>query len=302
MIQIQEGDFVEFTGYQLADEDVDSILEVGQRLVVEKVVETPEGPAYNVRPIHEDGSLNVDRDGDQIFEDELQWIGRDIEIEQQDAPHIEETLDPTPIDHDPIVLDLIQSTNNLTGAAHSLYEEHEELYYKLGGLLLDIKTKKLHLAEGYEDSAEGFSEFVKDNIGPKKRTIYYLIDIYKRFREAELTYTDLAGLGWTKARLLKDIKDKDKLKEFVEKAKTMTRAQIEQELLEEKERDGAPRKERFSFSFEEDTALLIHQALDHAMDQVGENKNRALELIITNYLVTEVGIDQPELGGGTGPF
>lgn len=319
---IKEGDFVEFTGYQALDGDVETILNVGQKLVVEKVVETEEGMAYNVRPVFADGSIDPDADGDQLFEDEFALTQLEP-ANEPDAESAEDAKDQTTskangttepakepamselqrlgqeydndINHDPAILDLIRGTNNITELAYGLYVEHEELYYKLGGLLVDIKTKNIHVQEGYEDTAEGFIEFVKDNIGPKKRTAYYIMSTYKRLREANLTSEDLKGIGWTKARLLKDIKDNDELLEYIEKAKTMTRAELEAE-LQGRRRENGSEKQRFTFSLQQDVSELVNQALDHAMDEVGDDKNKAFELIILHYLLTEAGV-KPVVNG-----
>jgi hypothetical protein len=314
MSNIKVGDFAEFKGYE--DGSVEPVLQPGQKITIEKVLETEEGLVYNVRPVFDDGTIDEDAYGDQIFADELELIepakepATDAENEElspaNDAENtfVEPDREPAQdyddeVNHDPVVIDLIRGTNNLTELAYDLYSKHEELYYKLGGILVDIKNRKLYTVEGYEDTADGFIEYVKDHIGPRKRSAYYLMSTYKHLREADLTSEDLRGIGWTKVRVLKDLKG-DKLLEWIEKAKTMTRAELEEALQGQKKENGST-KERFYFSFQEDAAQLVHQALDYAMDQVGEDKNRALELIITNYLVTEVGVekvvngeDQPE--------
>jgi hypothetical protein len=318
MSNIKVGDFAEFVGYQ--EDLADELLEKGQKLIIEKIIETEEGTAYNVRPVFDDGTVDEDAYGDQIFAEELELIELDANAENEELSsannaakealnepqHWGEDYD-NDVNHDPVVIDLIRGTNNITELAYDLYSKHEELYYKLGGILVDIKNRKLYTVEGYEDTAEGFIEYVKDHIGPRKRSAYYLMSTYKKLREVNLTSEDLGGIGWTKIRVLQDLKG-DKFLEYLEKAKTMTRAELEEELQGEKEKKDTT-KERFYFSFQLDAAQLVHQALDYAMDQVGEDKNRALELIITNYLVTEVGVEKvvngeekPEVGGGVGPF
>ena len=189
------------------------------------------------------------------------------------------------LDHDPIVDDLIRGTNNIVELAYSLYAEHEETYYKLGGILLDIKRRKLHVEAGYQDDSEGFSEYVQEFIGPKKRSAYYIMSIYRELRELGVTATELQGIGWTKARMVKDVPKDNKL-ELLEKAKNQTRQELE-DWINGLKKEPKEKKVRFTFSLHPDAAELANQALDFAM-ALGADKNAAFEQIISHYLLTEV--------------
>jgi len=299
---MQEGDIVVFAGYK-ADlpTDATEILEIGEHVKIIKVEESTKGDfLYNVRPILDGGELDYERPSEQIYQDEIEEKDEPATKPAQKAKkdtaskaneNTEPATEPVMQDHDPAVTTLIRSTNDIAALAYSLYEEHEELYYKLGGVLCDIKSGTLHVVGGYEDTSAGFFEYVEDHIGPAQRTAYYLMATYKRLRQADITANDLQGIGWTKARLIKNIKDPEQIKEFIEKAKNMTRGQLEQEVENMKENGARPKKSRFNFVVEQDVGNLVNQALDYAMEELKtDSKNMALEKICTFYLLTEVGV------------
>lgn len=194
-------------------------------------------------------------------------------------------IDDTELEHDPAVEELIRGTNDLADLAYSLYAAHEESYYKLGGILIDIKRNKMHVEAGYEDTNKGFIDYVQDFIGPRQRSIYYIMSIYRELREINLTSQDLKGIGWTKARLLKDVKGADKKLEFMNKAKDLSRQELEDWINEREEREPN-KKVRFSFSVLPEAAEVINQALESVSFEAENNKNKGFELICAHYLAT----------------
>jgi len=325
-ILVEVGQIVEFAGYQSIEDDVKPMLEEGQRVIIDHIGPNLQGDmAYKVRPVNENDEIDEDASGDQIFDDEFKIIiveepvieepkkattpksknskkFSSILIEENqaniDANSEEDPLEVEGVQHDPAIAELIRSTNDLTELAKQLHTEREELYYKLGGILLDIKEKKLHVAKGYEDNTEGFRGFVGDTVGMAQRTAYYMMATYKRLRQANLTAVDLKGIGWTKARLLCEIKNNEDIAEFIEDAKKLSRTELEYKIKsrEHTSEDKIDRV-RWAFTLYGESNALVEQALDHAKTQVEGGKdahNQAFEYICTQYLILETDVD---LGG-----
>ncbi len=322
-ILVEIGQIVEFAGYQTIEDGVQPMLEEGQRVIIDHIGPNAQGDmAYKVRPVDENDEIDEDASGDQIFDDEfkiiiveepvieepkkktksknLDWIdgkaaARDVDSESDPQ---EDPLEVEGVQHDPAIAELIRGTNDLAELAKRLHTEREELYYKLGGILLDIKEKKLHVAKGYDDNTEGFRGFVLENVGMAQRTAYYMMATYKRLRQANLTAADLAGIGWTKARLLCEIKNDEDIAEFIEDAKKLSRTELEHKIKnrEHTSKDKIDRV-RWAFTLYGESNALIEQALDHAKTQVEGGKdanNQAFEYICTQYLIMETDVD---LGG-----
>jgi len=318
-ILVEVGQIVEFAGYQSIEDDIKPMLEEGQRVVIDHIGPNPQGDmAYKVRPVDENDNIVEDATGDQIFDDEFKiMIVEEPVIEEpkknkkpkktEEEPAIEPAIeadsekDPLEVEgvkHDPAIAEMIRSTNDLIELAQKLHTEREELYYKLGGILLDIKEKKLHVAKGYDNNTEGFRGFVQDNVGMAQRTAYYMMATYRRLRQANLTAVDLKGIGWTKARLLCEIKNDEDIGEFIEDAKKLSRTELENK-IKSREHTSVDKidKVRWTFTLYGESNSIIEQAMNHAKTQVDEGKdshNQAFEYICTQYLILETDTD---LGG-----
>ncbi len=323
-ILVEIGQIVEFAGYQSIDGE--PMLEEGQRVIIDHIGPNPQGDmAYKVRPVNENDEIDEGATGDQIFDDEFKIIiaeepiveepkkktkSKNIEQTAEECikqtgggaalilEHDEDPLEVEGVQHDPAIAELIRGTNDLAELAKRLHTEREELYYKLGGILLDIKEKKLHVAKGYDDNTEGWSGFVQDTVGMAQRTAYYMMATYKRLRQANLTAADLAGIGWTKARLLCEIKNDEDIAEFIEDAKKLSRTELEHKIKnrEHTSKDKIDRV-RWTFTLYGESNALIEQAFTHAKTQVEGGKdanNQAFEYICTQYLILETDVD---LGG-----
>ena len=325
-ILVEIGQIVEFAGYQSIEDDVKPMLEEGQRVIIDHIGLNPQGDmAYKVRPVDDNDEILEWAGGDQIFDDEFKIIiveepvieepkkktklKKQYDDEEEDrliVQHVkteeadseEDPLEVEGVQHDPAIAELIRSTNDLTELAKQLHTEREELYYKLGGILLDIKEKKLHVSKGYDDNTEGFRGFVQDTVGMAQRTAYYMMATYKRLRQANLTAVDLKGIGWTKARLLCEIKNDEDIAEFIEDAKILSRTELEHKIKnrEHTSKDKIDRV-RWTFTLYGESNSIIEQALNHAKTQVEGGKdanNQAFEYICTQYLILETDVD---LGG-----
>ena len=347
-VLVEVGQIVEFVGYDML-EGISPVLEVGQHIRIEKLGEDEEGNlAYSVRPVLEDGTLDDDKEGDQIFAGEFKIIvpsekkaekakkktakkAKEVPVEavepddeneeaakfaamdaanRVDPPqdeHGEELeisgdgeeyvplITESGIEHDPIVAKLIRSSNDTTAVAYGLYVQHEELYFKLGGVLLELKENQIHLSDGYEyeDSAVGFAEFVKDHVGLERRHCYYLIKMYKRFRHVGISVADLAVIGWTQARMLLKIPEEE-LGEWLEKAKELTREELEKAIEDSQENitDEKISRRSYKFTLYGEAITLADQAMSHAKEQVDDDDSgsKAFEYMCTQYLILETDV------------
>jgi hypothetical protein len=193
--------------------------------------------------------------------------------------------------HDPAVLALIRKSNDIIEVARTLSGQHEEIYFKLGGVLYQIKDQGMHVTAGYEDSVDGFDAYVEDHVGGVgKRKSYYLVKTYRHFRRAGITSKDMAAFGWTKARELTKIKPEDLNDEWLEKARTMTREELKAEISStyvgaSTEGRETIKKTTYKYVLLGDANTLVEQAMDHAKKQVDDgDANKAFEHVCTEYL------------------
>ncbi len=213
-----------------------------------------------------------------------------------DAPVVDYT-------HDPAVKALLRKSNNIVEVASTLAAQHEEIYFKLGGVLAKIHGDGMHVDAGYEDTADGFDAYVNQNIGGLgKRKAYYLIKIYRHLRRAGITSAQLKTIGWTKARALSKVPVEDLNDEWLEKARTKTRNDLEAEIKASyvnAEEDGneTTRRVRYSFVLIGDANTLVERALEYSKSESGEvNPNAAFENICTQYLALNENME----GAATG--
>lgn len=232
------------------------------------------------------------------------------EATTEEAPAAEETeatASPAPkakltagdgYEHDPVVVALLRKSNDIVKVARDLAAQHEEIYFKLGGVLAKIHEDGMHKEAGYEDSADGFDAYVNEKIGGLgKRKAYYLIKIYRHLRSAGISAGQLKSIGWTKARALSKVPVEDMDDEWLEKARSLTRDALESEIkstyVNAKE-DGAEtiRKTKYKFTLLGDANTLVEQAIDHAKKQVDDgDANKAFELICTEYLTMSQDVE-----------
>lgn len=213
---------------------------------------------------------------------------------------------PEGYEHDPVVIELIRSTNNIVEVARDLSARHEEIYFKLGGVLAKIQDDKLHTMDGrYEDNHEGFQRYVDENISNLgRRKAYHLIKIYKQFRLAGISASDLQGMGWTKARILTQIepdllaRDKDDL---LERGRNSTRTDLEEYVRRTyvNAKDGGETIEKYRWNFimfgEEN--MMVERAIALAKEQLDDDVDEkrqgslALQAICTEYVTMTENVE-----------
>jgi len=179
---------------------------------------------------------------------------------------------------------MIRKTNDLAALAQDVNTQGARLDFELGGLLVEIHRRKLHLSAGYADDSNGFASYVSATIGLERRKYYGLMNIYINFRKVGVTSENLAGVGWTKALIVARAKE-DEILDWLDKARSMSRRDLEDGIKESKKKLGSPDRMKWSFTEYAESALLCDQAIEHAKDEVGgDDKNKAFEHICTIYL------------------
>ena len=103
----------------------------------------------------------------------------------------------------------------------SLIESVDFSYFKLGGVLSAIQDNGW-----WEDHADSFKEFIPETFGLHYRKAMYLIKIYDGLVEADIPWSKVSGLGWTKLKELADILTEENVDEWVEKANNMSVLQL----------------------------------------------------------------------------
>ncbi len=204
------------------------------------------------------------------------------EATESDAPVVDYT-------HDPAVKALLRKSNNIVEVASTLAAQHEEIYFKLGGVLAKIHGDNMHITAGFEDTADGFDAYVNANIGGLgKRKAYYLIKIYRHLRRADITSTQLKAIGWTKARALSKVPVEDLNDEWLEKARTQTRNDLEAEIKSSYVNAGdteTAKRTIYRFVLVGDANTLVERAIEYSKNECGDvNANAAFENLCTQYL------------------
>lgn len=209
-----------------------------------------------------------------------------------EAPAID--LERGVFEHDPVVQEIIRGTNDIMAACLELSAQHEEIYFKMGGLLAEAKRNELHVAAGYEDSADGFNRFASERAGVGERKAYHLQRIYRTFRMAGISAEHLREIGWTKCRVLAKVpvdllaRDRDDL---LKQARSQTRDELEASVKTTYEDTSSEtdrvQKNTYKFQAVGDACSLIEQALDAAKGRTENGDiNQAFELILTEWLAT----------------
>lgn len=121
-------------------------------------------------------------------------------------------------------------------------EEHEAViqwkniasasFLHIGKSLKKIKDEKLYKYLGESPEYESFELYIlQPEIGIELRKAYYLIQIYEVFiDQLKFKMEDLQGLYWTSLRLLLPVIKEENSRDLVEKAKILSRTDLEIEM------------------------------------------------------------------------
>ena len=215
------------------------------------------------------------------------------EAEEEEAPQFADTA---------TLLKIIKKTDAVT-AARDTMEKIEEQYFTLGGLLSIVMREAKHVDMGYADDKEGISDFFSTEIGVGYRQARYYIEIYENFRKAGLSEVELAGIGWTKARLMTDLLpdlNEKQTASLLEKARKLSRDKFDAEVkkIREKTTGSENRREetvsatKYAFKLYEQEAEIVNTALQAAAEQAGtDDLSKAFALIVQEWSVQNENIE-----------
>ena len=278
------GQHARFAGYKDLAPGLDEVLQAGQHVCVMKVVQDDAGKeCYEVQPVDDEGAVVLDAQGDTLYADEMELLGEVVVMEPPRQDY----------EHDPVVVEILRGTNDVLAAAQQLAAQHEELYYKLGGVLSKVQELRLHVEAGYDDTPKGFKSYAKERAGLEPRTSYYLMDIYRSFRRAGIGADDLSGIGWTKARVLTTIPAEDLKADkarWLLQARDSSRVELERAIHESfvtAARPERPAHKRYTFYLHGDAIAFADGVLEHARSQVDPNSKHldsaAFEFLVAQY-------------------
>ncbi len=142
------------------------------------------------------------------------------------------------VDHgyDPIVtfasqIEKVESRIKIEEIVRNLTEESEANKYKIGGALARIQANENWWQEaGYQN----FKDYVEGSLGIGYRKAMYLIEIYKKLLLLGIPYTAFDGIGWSKINRIVSVLTKENLGGWIEKAKVMSRSELEIHIKAEK--------------------------------------------------------------------
>ena len=162
--------------------------------------------------------------------------------------------------------------------------------FKLGGVLSAIQDNDWWTDSGYAK----FKEFIPGEFGLHYRKALYLIKIYDALVEADIPWSKVSGLGWSKLKDLADILTPENVDEWVAKATDMTILQLQEAIKAYKagelSADGTTDPDSsgvttITFTVHPDQKETIIEAIDQAKEDADtEFKGVALEAICLNFL------------------
>lgn len=172
----------------------------------------------------------------------------------------------------------------------TLAEDVDYSYFKLGGVLSVIQSNNWWKDDGFDT----FKSYIETSFGLQYRKAMYLVNIYNGLVDAEIPWSAVGQLGWTKLKELADILDKDNYKEWVKIAENRTVLQL-QEYIREYKKGNLEKGEEASaetssvssmtFKVHADQKETITQAIEKAKGEAETDVAAvALEAICMAYL------------------
>jgi hypothetical protein len=170
----------------------------------------------------------------------------------------------------------------------------EDSYFEIGELLYEVFYAGYW--KGWE--YESFKQYVMDELGFHERKAQYLINIYKNLVvKAQVEPEKLEGVGWSKAKEIATVVDKDNADEWVERAKESTVTELVSDVREAKAERGesntggtVERSHRLSFTLFDSQNDNVEAALKLA-SQIAESEKRGhlLDCIATSFQANVLG-------------
>jgi len=195
-----------------------------------------------------------------------------------------------------LIVDTVVEIENMTKEeafelVPSLIENVDFSYFRLGGILSAIQENGW-----WEGEADSFKKFIPERFGLHWRKGYYLIGIFDSLVEADIPWSKVSGLGWTKLKELAPILTQDNVDEWVAKAMDLSVLQLKLAIKASKEAgssltaDGTTDPDSsgvatITFTVHPEQKDTIIQAVEQAQEEVEtEFRGVALEAICLNYL------------------
>lgn len=172
--------------------------------------------------------------------------------------------------------------------ADKLYEDIENNSFVLGGCLQVI------FDQGWYEGYASFGDFVSERYGFQERKARYLMDIYTKLVKAQIPWSKVQVLGWTKLKDLATHLTAENVDEWVEKAKNLTVKEL-QALLKGPEAGGESGKTtseftKITFKLKPDQLETVQSALQKGKAELStEFDSVSLENICSGYLAGSVG-------------
>jgi len=295
---LEEGAFVEFTGYrsEMADDEV--VFAAGDTLkILEIDNDGADGVLYtcikasDIEEYEANGDENIE--GGQVAVSEVKPLkGRALELvrEQYIPVHMIGKLSAMMEEHE-----------NATDVAIELNQAINENYFYLGGALARVLQTGEYLVEnggGYEGE-DAFHEFCQNEFGFKASKGRQLARIYQTFSELpDFDAERLSTIGWSKANMIERFVTEDNVDEILETAETTTQRELTAVLKEQfVAADGKTASGKaagrggdkmvtktMTFRLSEDSAESVEIALQQCMKQSGiESMDLALERICVEW-------------------
>jgi hypothetical protein len=173
-----------------------------------------------------------------------------------------------------------------------LMSDIEQNYFKLGGYLSKIQAEGWFLNKGYEN----FKAYVEAECSIKYRKAMYLIGIYNGLVAAQIPWSKVSHLGWTKLKELAGILNNDNVDEWVTVAENMTALQLIDYIAKQTAgtdasnstdaaQTDAAKVTTMTFKLHADQKESVEEALAKAKHASGTEVNgAALEYICLDYL------------------
>lgn len=175
--------------------------------------------------------------------------------------------------------------------AHALIESVDFNYFHLGGVLSAIQDNEWYLEEGYES----FKECIEERFGIKYRKAMYLIGIYEYLVEADIPWSKVSKIGWTKLKEIAPYLNSENVDEWAKLASELTVIQLQEYIRnmnkneeggsdDEGDGDSSPLS-TLTIKVHEDQKETILEAIERAKEEYATDyPGVALEAICASYL------------------
>lgn len=174
--------------------------------------------------------------------------------------------------------------------AHALIESVDFNYFHLGGVLSAIQDNEWYLEDGYES----FKECIEERFGLKYRKAMYLVGIYEYLVEADIPWSKVSKIGWSKLKEIAPHLNSENVDEWVKLASELTVIQL-QDYIKNMNKDQAEGDDdgegessplsTITIKVHEDQKETILEAIERAKEeQSTEYPGVAIEAICASFL------------------